>query len=366
MAADNDGEDFGIDPRPYGVPPRDDRNTWYALIDRLSKDAYGTLYDDLEDHIAARKLLRTAVNAYYETHGYRYYDNAFDALVALNKQFATDPQEVYEGPRYKVRRRRNRRGSDDDDPEEEDEELVDPPVQGSSGSLGIRRSRDEDEEDDPHGRRVVARLGGSRNMSQKRTYGRRSLKGGRAKERYLATQQSYDLKHGRPVSAPSGMVYAGRNDQAASFYVPSEDKVVIGVRGTVDGKDWLEANWRIGPGSLRGSPQYQEAREMVLRMKREYPGKKIELGGHSLGGSIVAELAREFPDDVEVAEVWNPGVGINDIMPAQSAPIVRHHHVLDPLRYNPIGTVPGLLTPHSVTYSANLWGHPLSVFPEPS
>lgn len=197
------------------------------------------------------------------------------------------------------------------------------------------------------------------------------LQGHGARERYLAVDEAYKRnprKASRRLDSSKDFRFVDGNEMAVAYRDPKTGDITVGVRGTDKWKDWTEANWRIGYGGLRHSPQYKETRELVQRVHEAYPDAKIDIGGHSLGGAIATELSREMgPEVVHTTEVWNPAVGIHDVLASEDpARVKRHHHVFDPLRYNPLVTFPGMLKRHDVTYGPQLWGHPLHNFEVPA
>ena len=96
--------------------------------------------------------------------------------------------------------------------------------------------------------------------------------------------------------------YMGGDDERAIFESPSE--IILGLRGTSNRSD-VATDAALAIGRLTSTKRYKRDKRFLKNLIKKNT-KKIILAGHSLAGSIVSELSREFN-----LEVWayNAGFG---------------------------------------------------------
>lgn len=71
------------------------------------------------------------------------------------------------------------------------------------------------------------------------------------------------------------------------------NEYIAGARGTASAEDVLTDAALIF-GALRYTPRYKRDRDEFARFLAETPGAQVTFTGHSLGGAVARELAREF------------------------------------------------------------------------
>lgn len=165
---------------------------------------------------------------------------------------------------------------------------------------------------------------------------RKLVKGGAtSRQRRKAVYAGYESYYGRPAYFDD-LVRMEANGMG-TVYKPvggPEHEYIVGIRGTVDARDWLQANARIPFGQVRHSPQYREAKELIDGILAEDPHAKIELSGHSLGGALAAELRREYgPGIITQTEVFNAAVSPADLAQGRQDDMRYVYHKNDPLRH---------------------------------
>ena len=116
----------------------------------------------------------------------------------------------------------------------------------------------------------------------------------------VAPPEGYELAHGT---------------KTLKFYRSKADpsKVLLGVRGTKDFKD-VKADAALSFGMLRHSRRYKEDRDAVQEYLRRHPGAKITTSGHSLGGAVARQLARDFSEHVEGGVGYNSAIGLDELL----------------------------------------------------
>lgn len=82
-------------------------------------------------------------------------------------------------------------------------------------------------------------------------------------------------------------------------YEGENGDIVIAYRGTDEGRDWSDANFSLGPYELFGlgghdfGVMLDQAKAYTEAVQKQFPGKKVSLTGHSLGGAITQVMATE-------------------------------------------------------------------------
>ena len=158
------------------------------------------------------------------------------------------------------------------------------------------------------GKRTVKRVGGS-------------------KQAWLLAEEAY--KQGRPLQpVPYGLEFLTRTPTEVAYRDPATGTIYIGVRGTTDIMDVL--TWPLVPvGLLPRTSRYKRARAFAASVASQYPLDRIEVSGHSLGGTIASQLQRELGDRVARVETYNQAAAPADLYPRDD--IVRHYAQDDPL-----------------------------------
>jgi hypothetical protein len=124
-------------------------------------------------------------------------------------------------------------------------------------------------------------------------------------------------------------LHLGRNYKRW-FAVENNGEVAVVFRGTDpwSGED-LYTDVQLAIGNIRDTSYYQSAREFVQEIQSSFPDKKITLTGHSLGGTIAAELG-EALDLPSVS--FNPGSSPFQ-RPHYGEKQVIYHSVFDPISF---------------------------------
>ena len=96
--------------------------------------------------------------------------------------------------------------------------------------------------------------------------------------------------------------YKSGDSERAVF--ESDTEIIIGMRGTTSFED-IKTDAALAVGALKKTARYKRDKKFVKSMiKKNSNKKKIILAGHSLAGTIVSELSREFG-----LEVWSYNAG---------------------------------------------------------
>lgn len=110
--------------------------------------------------------------------------------------------------------------------------------------------------------------------------------------------------------------------------------VVLGVRGSKDFTDW-KANALLGLGFLGTSKRYRRDKEALAEYLKTHPDAEITTSGHSLGGAVARELARDFDKNIKAGVGYNSAIALNELLnPAllRKGKQVRYTTKYDPLR----------------------------------
>jgi pimeloyl-ACP methyl ester carboxylesterase len=137
----------------------------------------------------------------------------------------------------------------------------------------------------------------------------------RTRELAWFAKQSYSRNP--PTTHPTqlGMFTLVNNNPTVKVYKNDSIKlIVISIRGTQISDDYsdIEADIRIALGSEEQSSRFMDADRIVNDVIRQFPGYKIILTGHSLGGGLVYRLADKYKS--LTGEVFNPAVNVKTLM----------------------------------------------------
>ena len=103
--------------------------------------------------------------------------------------------------------------------------------------------------------------------------------------------------------------------QSNSSVYLSPDTVALCIRGTnPKNPQDLASDAALAFGKLRFTTRYKEIKSRFRQLLRDYPNHKIIVVGHSLGGTLAAELLNEFPNEIDSIHIFNPGAGIDSIL----------------------------------------------------
>lgn len=144
---------------------------------------------------------------------------------------------------------------------------------------------------------------------------------------YDVAKESYKPRADESVD---GLKLVG-DEPTIDAYVNEEQRyLIIGVRGT-DPTDLgdLYADVNIILNKLSSTPRYIADKQFVRQLLDKYPGYKIYLAGHSLGGAMATQLKRDFPELANAVE-YNPAVQPGDAF-SSSRGIKRIYTNKDPL-----------------------------------
>lgn len=131
------------------------------------------------------------------------------------------------------------------------------------------------------------------------------MKGGNIKLAVIA-QEVYDEPSKR--TGRDGWKYESGDKRHGIW--SKNNKAVVGIRGTdfKDAKD-LADDVAIGIGALKLTPRYRRAKRWVKKAIKKYGKSNVEVSGHSLGGKIAKELAKEFGIR---GSTFNAGASVSD------------------------------------------------------
>lgn len=112
-----------------------------------------------------------------------------------------------------------------------------------------------------------------------------------------------------------------RDSHHIAFKHKYKDDIILGIRGTDDASD-IGTDVFLGLGLLQLTSRYKKSIKKLEQLKKEHPKANIKLAGHSLGASIVKELANKY--DLE-GHVFNPGSHIYNSR-FKNLPKKKHKH----------------------------------------
>jgi len=133
----------------------------------------------------------------------------------------------------------------------------------------------------------------------------KKMKGGNIKLAVIA-QEVYDEPSKR--TGRDGWKYESGDKRHGIW--SKDGKAVVGIRGT-DFKDVKDVadDVAIGIGALKLTPRYKRAKKWVKKAIKKYGKKNVEVAGHSLGGKIAKELAKDFGIR---GSTFNAGASVSD------------------------------------------------------
>jgi hypothetical protein len=95
--------------------------------------------------------------------------------------------------------------------------------------------------------------------------------------------------------------------KANSVVFESPDSIVLSIRGTnMKNPEDLATDAAVLAGALNLSRRYREIKSRLKTLIKKYPGKKILLTGHSLGGTIAINLLADYPKKIHEIHIYNP------------------------------------------------------------
>lgn len=140
---------------------------------------------------------------------------------------------------------------------------------------------------------------------------------------YTALQASYGIRNAIDEIQNAGY----REDPQLSteryrtFYNPSENHLLFGVRGT-NVKEWrdLYTDYYLLTGRLKATDRYKEADQALEQARDKYDPAKVTLFGHSLGATI-ASYAKQKSD-----QFYGLNEGVTFFQPTRSDNGNSHHY----------------------------------------
>ena len=133
----------------------------------------------------------------------------------------------------------------------------------------------------------------------------KGLKGGNLKLAVIA-EEVYEPPGKR--KSRNGWNYIG-GDLRQGIWA-KDGKAVVGIRGTdfKDTKD-LADDAAIAVGALKLTPRYKQAKKWVKKAIKRFGKENVQVSGHSLGGKIAKELAKDFGVK---GSTFNAGASVRD------------------------------------------------------
>ena len=125
----------------------------------------------------------------------------------------------------------------------------------------------------------------------------------------LVANEAYD-------ETPSQTLEGGRtlyrSNKYNTAYVDADGNIDIGVRGSGDLVDYaLDAKKLLFGDNLLQSERYKNTESFIKDIRKDNPNKKISVGAHSLGGTLVNRFVNENAGVIDYAETYNPYVTTN-------------------------------------------------------
>ena len=111
----------------------------------------------------------------------------------------------------------------------------------------------------------------------------------------------------KPKERQSVQIYKYKGGDAEQGYWESPSKIVIAYRGTVNKAD-IKTDAVLAVGLLKKSKRYKKSLAFAKKIMKKAT-VPVEIVGHSLGGSIATEVARELNLK---SFVYNPGMSLKE------------------------------------------------------
>ena len=110
------------------------------------------------------------------------------------------------------------------------------------------------------------------------------------------------------------------NDNLATYIDKPSKKIVVSIRGTVptNFRDIVSDIGIVSSDKTFNITRLSAHKKMIDEVLQKYPGYKLVLSGHSLGGFLVEQLAETYPNAQAI--VFNPGTSLSEtnLSPPQS------------------------------------------------
>lgn len=104
----------------------------------------------------------------------------------------------------------------------------------------------------------------------------------------------------------NGHTLLNKNEFNVAYKNKDTGDIDVGVRGTASAQDAIDDVKKLVGQDIKNTSRYKNTKDFVENIKRQNPNSKINLYGHSLGGLITNELAKEKPDLISSGEAYNP------------------------------------------------------------
>ena len=105
--------------------------------------------------------------------------------------------------------------------------------------------------------------------------------------------------------------------------------VYISIRGSNDLSDFLISDVGVIVGRLNKTPRYRKEGNKLRNVKYKYSNKKINVTGHSLGGTLALNLVYNYPLLIDRCVVFNPGFSYADLKNSLSKMLQSKQHLIN-------------------------------------
>jgi len=158
--------------------------------------------------------------------------------------------------------------------------------------------------------------------------------------RYIA-RNSYDYQYKKGLIPPSENWYMSpESDGYTLIFVNDVDKqVIMGIRGTGGGENRgdiiynMYADFNFYTSSDINNWRYKDAKNKLNKIFIDYPDYKINLVGHSLGGSVAQTLNREYEDKLNLVVMYGRPVDYYNYRPNNSIDIISNNDSISKGQY---------------------------------
>ena len=125
----------------------------------------------------------------------------------------------------------------------------------------------------------------------------------------LVANEAYDETPSQTLEGGRTLYRSNKYNKA---YIDADGNIDIGVRGSGDLVDYaLDAKKLLFGDNLLQSERYKNTESFIKDVRRDNPNKKISVGSHSLGGTLVNRFVNENAGVIDYAETYNPYVTTN-------------------------------------------------------
>lgn len=109
-----------------------------------------------------------------------------------------------------------------------------------------------------------------------------------------ATSQTYKQKDRQDRLGQFQYEPQYSDSELAVYNKPESHEIIIAIRGSVTAEDWAVSDVKLAMGKLKETARYKRNLREVERIIQQNPNSQVVLTGHSLGGGIASQIAKDL------------------------------------------------------------------------